>query len=249
MAKKILTGGTQTQYSQNNVKQLQCRYTPNTPYQYKAGNDIKISDIISDDEKITINFQSALDGGTQVIASQMPLQTLAHIQGLKSANMVFMKTQATVTAGTNQVDYIEFVIPVFFQCRKFASGDVLEVSVTLEDGTIEIWSVDTPFVSPAAPAVLYRQKTVLPGDTAEIPKMQMLYLPNKADFNLQIQGNSISQYDYIDFQSLFADDWVSNKTPYQLADTLGLDVTQLRTVQLVNTSESNLRYYFIENQA
>jgi len=138
MAKKILSGGTQTQYSQNNVKQLQIRYTPTTPLEYHGGQDVKISDVIDKDEKITISFQSSVNDGTQIIASQMSLLVLAHIQGLKSANMVFIATKETATAGKLKVEYIEFVIPVFWKCRKFASGDVLEVSVTLDKGTIEI---------------------------------------------------------------------------------------------------------------
>lgn len=251
MSKLIYAGGTGSANSMSNCQKFLVRYFPATQVTMYAGESLDLATVMPVSEKIDIQFQSTDSKGTIQIATSMPLLLLAHIQGLEASNIIYAKTETLDAEGGSppkvKVVYLEFVIPIFEVCRQFQAAEQLQVSVKLTSGaTVEISNIDSPYQQPTSKAFQYRIYTIQPGNTQGItPAAGKIYVANDDNFTLQLYGTTMVQWKKNDFYANFADDLVSNFTPLQKANYLGVDLKGFRNSQLV-AGEGNLDYFYIQ---
>jgi len=252
MAQEIYSGGSGSPTTTNSLEKLRIRYTPATPFEFKAGTNVKISDIIGAGDSISLNYK-ATTKGSLAIGSLVSLQFLAHVDGLREDTVAFMNVEATATAGTNKVTFIEFNVPVFRGCRKSVSGNTLNIDLVLESATVKIWVIDSPFQSEDAPAYFYNSKTVQPSNGETVPEnIEFLYLPASTDaaWQLQLSGDTQAIWTLSNFYGQFAEDWVGTLTPYQYSNFVGLKVTDNFGVKnlgglKVNAGASSVIYHTV----
>lgn len=245
MATKIYSGGTGQATSQNSLEALRIRYTLATPLIAPAGTFVQLSELIPESDNITIQYKTTRTGN-QSIGTLVPLLFLAHVMALKKDEvMVYINSSAG--AGEIKIDYVEFTLPVFRECKKFDSGNTLNLSLVLSAGaSVDIWTIDSPFQSVDAVPYIYQSKTVLANNTEDVPQVETLYLPNEsADFwQLQIVGNTMVQWSNEDFFGVMPETFITPYTPYQQSNYLGLGLNGLGAVKLAAGS-SNILYFTV----
>jgi len=249
MAQLIYSGGSGSPTTQNSLEKIRIRYTPLTPFEFKAGTAVQISDVIAAGDKLTLNFQATKNGST-VICSLMPLAFLAHVDGLRQDTQAYMEIAATATAGTNKVEFVEFNVLVFRNCKRFDAGNTLNINITVEAANVKIWAVDSPFQSVDAAPYVYNSKTTLANNSETIPEnIALLFLPATDDdaWQLQISGDAQSQWTLTNFFSMFGEDGVTNVTPYQKTNYVAINTKDPKLTDLrLQAGAANILYFTIQ---
>ena len=247
MANLIYSGASGTARSQTNIEKILVRYNLNTPMQFLAGGTVSMEEVIDSGERLSISFQNG-SNGVEEIASSYQLLVLAHIEGLRNQNMVYINTIASEIPGMILVNYVEFVIPIFHGCRSFVAGDILSIEIKATYGTLTLHGIDNPYQSQAAKPYVYRMVTVLGSNTSVVASdAKIIYVKNDDNFQLQIMGNSQVQWGNKDFLAQLADDFVSNLTPYQKSSYIGIDITQFGNAQILAKFD-NVDYFYYKQQ-
>lgn len=252
---------------QNNTKSLHIVYNLGTPVTVGINNEPNINNILPAGASLTVNFKTKKQG-TFDIMSLMPLQALAVLEGLNGDNYSFIRADAvaptfnldidavppTVTAVTGTIDSpnidiigIAFTVDLFEKGRIFSNGDNMEIVVSgMPVGdTISVYVSDFPYSFEEAKPYRFRTQTVLASNDYQVDFKGKILFPNDASkvAFVQMEGNTLVQWDLIDFFTNPSDIWVTNKNTYRTSNYLALDTMPLKSVKF-KAAGTDFNFYY-----
>lgn len=253
MSKVIFSGQSSGTFnSANNCEYIELTYTRTTPLEVPVGQYVGIGDLIPESEILTIDFQSQKVGEKKIM-SQFLLLILGSIDGLRGDHMAFVNgtTQPAVAdqAPVIAYDTVTFRVKLFWDGgRIFESGDTLVFTLSCSAGTLTARNIQGANAVPNARPVEFSQKTVQAGNEEEVPQsVHTIFVPNDDDYfgQLQLKGTTQVRYDRNDLITQLADSWVSNVTPINVSNVLGMDLRPYTDRQIQAAAANDLVYYYI----